>query len=39
VNKGALEGREASGVTERRHGPKIGRGVPGGIADTVGAVQ
>ena len=39
VNVGDLQGPGASGVTERRHGPKIGRGVRGRIADTVGAAQ
>src|SRR5438445_10923581 len=32
-------GQEPAGVTERRHEPKIARGVRGGIADTVYGVS
>src|SRR5712692_628874 len=37
--RGHFGGQESAGVTERRHRPKIGRGVRSGIADTVCAVH
>jgi hypothetical protein len=39
VREVTLAARKSTAVTERRHGPKIGRGVRGRIADTVGAVH